>query len=144
MNNTELKGRLMLKVVGILYIVFASFSILAGLVAIAGGAALGITGGGESLAVGLGALAMILGFVAILSSVFSLVAGILGVKWCNRPDKAGTLFVLGVVLTALAVLNLLSSFGGDNGSAAVVGALIGLVLPVLYTLGAWQNKQSLQ
>ena len=144
MNNTELKGRLMLKVVGILYIIFAALSILTGLLAVVGGAALGITGGGESLAVGLGALAMILGFVAILSSVFSLVVGILGVKWCNRPDKAGTLFVLGVVLTALAVLNLLSSFGGDNGSAAVVGALIGLVLPVLYTLGAWQNKQSLQ
>lgn len=143
MNNTELKGRLMLKVVGILYIVFASFSILAGLVAIAGGAALGITGGGESLAVGLGALAMILGFVAILSSVFSLVVGILGVKWCNRPDKAGTLFVLGIILIVLAALSLLSSFGGDS-SSSVVSGLIGLVLPVLYTLGAWQNKQSLQ
>ncbi len=143
MNNTELKGRLMLKVVGILYIIFAALSILTGLMAVVGGAALGIAGG-ESLALGLGAIAMVLGVVAILSSTFSLVVGILGVKWCNRPDKAGTLFVLGVVLTALAVLNLLSSFGGDNGSAAVVGALIGLALPVLYTLGAWQNKQSLQ
>lgn len=143
MNNTELKGRLMLKVVGILYIIFAALSILTGLMAVVGGAALGIAGG-ESLALGLGAIAMAFGLMMILSSVFSLVAGILGVKWCARPDKAGTLFVLGVVLTALAVLNLLSSFGGDNGSAAVVGALIGLVLPVLYTLGAWQNKQSLQ
>lgn len=143
MNNTELKGRLMLKVVGILYIIFAALSILTGLLAVVGGAALGVAGG-ESLALGLGVVAMVFGLMMILSSVFSLVAGILGVKWCNRPDKAGTLFVLGVVLTALAVLNLLSSFGGDNGSAAVVGALIGLVLPVLYTLGAWQNKQSLQ
>lgn len=143
MNNTELKGRLMLKVVGILYIIFAALSILTGLLAVVGGAALGVAGG-ESLALGLGVVAMVFGLMMILSSVFSLVAGILGVKWCNRPDKAGALFVLGVVLAALAVLNLLSSFGGDNGSAAVVGALIGLVLPVLYTLGAWQNKQSLQ
>lgn len=143
MNNTELKGRLMLKVVGILYIIFAALSILTGLMAVVGGAALGIAGG-ESLALGLGVIAVAFGLMMILSSVFSLVAGILGVKWCARPDKAGTLFVLGVVLTALAVLNLLSSFGGDNGSAAVVGALIGLVLPVLYTLGALQNKQSLQ
>ena len=143
MNNTELKGRLMLKVVGILYIIFAALSILTGLMAVVGGAALGIAGG-ESLALGLGVIAVAFGLMMILSSVFSLVAGILGVKWCARSDKAGTLFVLGVVLTALAVLNLLSSFGGDNGSAAVVGALIGLVLPVLYTLGAWQNKQSLQ
>ena len=142
MNNTELKGRLMLKVVGILYIIFAALSILTGLMAVVGGAALGIAGG-ESLALGLGVVAMVFGLMMILSSVFSLVAGILGVKWCNRPDKAGALFVLGVVLTALAVLNLLSSFGGDS-SSSVVSGLIGLVLPVLYTLGAWQNKQSLQ
>lgn len=142
MNNTELKGRLMLKVVGILYIIFAALSILTGLLAVVGGAALGVAGG-ESLALRLGALAMILGFVAILSSVFSLVVGILGVKWCNRPDKAGTLFVLGIILIVLAALSLLSSFGGDS-SSSVVSGLIGLVLPVLYTLGAWQNKQSLQ
>lgn len=142
MNNTELKGRLMLKVVGILYIIFAALSILTGLLAVVGGAALGVAGG-ESLALGLGVVAMVFGLMMILSSVFSLVAGILGVKWCNRPDKAGALFVLGVVLTALAVLNLLSSFGGDS-SSSVVSGLIGLVLPVLYTLGAWQNKQSLQ
>ena len=144
MNDTELKGRKMLKVAGILYISLAALSILIGLLAIAGGAALGISGSGRGVALGLGAITVAFGLMMILSSVFSMVAGILGVKWCARPDKAGTLFVLGVVLTALAVLNLLSSFGGDNGSAAVVGALIGLVLPVLYTLGAWQNKQSLQ
>ena len=46
MNNTELKGRLMLKVVGILYIIFAALSILTGLMAVVGGAALGIAGGG--------------------------------------------------------------------------------------------------
>lgn len=143
MNNTDLKGKTMLKVVGILYIVFAAISILMGLVAIAGGAALGITGGGEGLALGLGAAAMILGVIAILSSAFSLVVGILGVKWCNRPDKAQVLFVLGVVLIVLAALNLLSAFGGDS-SSSVVSSLIGLVLPVLYTVGAWQNKQSLQ
>ena len=135
MNNTELKGRLLLKVVGILYIIFAALSILTGLMAVVGGAALGIAGG-ESLALGLGA-------IAILSSTFSLVVGILGVKWCNRPDKAGTLFVLGIVLIVLAALSLLSSFSSDS-STSVVSSVLGLVLPVLYTLGAWQNKQSLQ
>ena len=142
MNNTDLKGRLMLKVVGILYIIFAALSILTGLLAVVGGAALGVAGG-ESLALGLGVVAMVLGVIAILSSTFSLVVGILGVKWCNRPDKAGTLFVLGIVLIVLAALNLLSAFSGDS-STSVAGSVLGLVLPVLYTLGAWQNKQSLQ
>ena len=89
------------------------------------------------------AIAMVLGVVAILSSTFSLVVGILGVKWCNRPDKAGVLFVLGIVLIVLAALSLLSSFSSDS-STSVVSSVLGLVLPVLYTLGAWQNKQSLQ
>ena len=71
------------------------------------------------------------------------VVGILGVKWCNRPDKAGVLFVLGIVLIVLAALSLLSSFSSDS-STSVVSSVLGLVLPVLYTLGAWQNKQSLQ
>lgn len=142
MNDTQLKGRMMLKVVGILYIVFAAISIFCGLVAIVGGAALGVAMGGD-VAVGLGVVAAVLGLVAILGSVFGLVVGILGVKWCNRPDKAGVLFVLGIVLVVLAALQLLAAFSGD-GSTSVVSALIGLVLPVLYTVGAWQNKQSLQ
>ena len=142
MNDTDLKGRTMLKVVGILYIVFAAINILAGLLAVVGGAALGISNG-QGVALGLGVLTMALGVITILSSVFCLVVGILGVAWCNRPDKAGALFVLGVVLIVLAVLNLLASFGSDNSVASVAGALIGLVLPVPYTLGAWQNKQSL-
>ena len=142
MNNTELKGRLMLKVVGILYIIFAALSILTGLMAVVGGAALGIAGG-ESLALGLGAIAMVLGVIAILSSAFSLVVGILGVKWCNRPDKAGTLFVLGIVLIVLAALNLLASFG-DGNISATAGAAVRLALAVFYTLGAWRNRQAPQ
>lgn len=142
MNDTQLKGRMMLKVVGILYIVFAAISIFAGLIAIVGGAALGVAMGGD-MALGLGVAAAVLGLVAILGSVFGLVVGILGVKWCNRPDKAGTLFVLGIILIVLAALSLLSSFGGDS-SSSVVSGLIGLVLPVLYTLGAWRNKQTPQ
>lgn len=144
MNDTGLKGRKMLKVAGILYIILAALSILIGLLAVAGGAALGISGSGRGVALGLGAITVAFGLMMLLSSVFSLVVGILGVKWCSRPDKAGVLFVLGVVLIVLAALNLLASFGSDNSAASVVGALIGLVLPVPYTLGAWRNKQSLQ
>ena len=142
MNETQLAGRTMLKVVGILYIIFAALSILTGLMAVVGGAALGIAGG-ESLALGLGVIAMVLGVVAILSSTFSLVTGILGVKWCARPDKARVLFVLGVVFIVLAALNLLASFG-DGNISATAGAAVRLVLAAFYTLGAWRNRQAPQ
>ena len=149
MNNTQLQGRMMLKVVGILYIVLAAISILiglvviaGGLVAIVGGATLGIAGG-EGIIFSLGVAFGVLGLIAIFSNVFSLVLGILGVVWCARPDRATALFVLGVIFALLAALNLLASFG-DGNISATAGAAVRLALSVLYTLGAWQNKQSLQ
>lgn len=172
MNNTELKGRRMLEVVSILYIVFSAITILSGLAIIVSGAVLGITlrnGLGFDIGFDLDSFAATIGIAVILASVLGLVVGILGVKWCARPDKAHTLFVLGIFLIVLAVLNLLDTFfGGGVGSAdgslggrgvttlrvlftfssggagLAEGGLAGLVLPVLYTLGAWKNKQSLQ
>lgn len=149
MNNTELKGRLMLKVVGIFYIVLAAISILiglvviaGGLVAIVGGATLGIAGG-EGIIFSLGVAFGVLGLIAIFSNVFSLVLGILGVVWCARPDRATALFVLGLIFALLAAVSLLFSLDTDNLST-VTGNGLRLVLAALYTLGAWRNKQTLQ
>ena len=132
----QLKGRTMLKVVGILYIVFAGISIVGGLMLMLGGGMFATTG---DLGVGVGAIAVVGGLVIIISSALGLVAGILGVKFCNRADKAQVCFVMGIILVVLAAISLISSLTGDS---SVFSALIGLVLPILYTLGAYWNKQS--
>ena len=124
------KGKTMLKVVSILYIIFSGISILLGLLALVGGGM--IAAGGDMMGAGVGV-------VLIASSVFSLIVGIIGVKNCAKPEKAQVCFVLGIILIVLAAFSLISSFGGDGN---VFSALVGLVLPVLYTLGAYWNKQS--
>ncbi|GKI14208.1 hypothetical protein CE91St44_06930 [Oscillospiraceae bacterium] len=141
MNGTELKGKGILKVVGILYIVFAALSILVGLLGLLGGGLLAVGGlGAEAyIGAGLGFAAILGSIVLILSNVLGLVTGILGVKWCARADKAQTLFILGAVLVVLAVWSLISAISGGSG---VWSAALGLVLPALYTWGAYQNKQS--
>ncbi|WP_308754359.1 hypothetical protein [uncultured Anaerotruncus sp.] len=131
------KGKTMLKVVSILYIIFSGISILLGLLALVGGGM--IAAGGDMMGAGVGAVAAIAGVVLIASSVFSLIVGIIGVKNCAKPEKAQVCFVLGIILIVLAAFSLISSFGGDGN---VFSALVGLVLPVLYTLGAYWNKQS--
>ena len=140
MQNTELKGRSLLKVTGIVFIILSVLGLLASLVLIVAGLASGAEGG---MAWGLLVAIMTLGVLAVPISVFGLVIGILGVKWCARPDKAQVLFVLGVVLAAGAALNLLIdlSSGGISSSA---GDVVRLTLAVLYTLGAWRNKQTPQ
>lgn len=140
MNDTELKGRGLLKGTGVIFIILSVLGLLATLVLIAAGLASGAEGG---MAWGLLVAIMTLGVLAVPISVFGLVSGILGVKWCARPDKAQVLFVLGVVLAAGAALNLLASFG-DGNISATAGAAVRLVLAAFYTLGAWRNKQTLQ
>ena len=138
--NTQLRGKMLLKVVGIIYIVFSGFSILAGLLSLIGGGLFlaGGVGAGTGVSAGMGGVAMFLGVVLIAASALGLVTGILGVKYCNRADKAQTCFILGIVLLVFSVLNLLSSLVSGDGFGS---SLVGLVLPGLYTYGAYLNKQ---
>lgn len=134
------KGKSILKIVGILYIIYAAITILIGLVSLLGGGllAIGSAGANGMLGTGLGLIAAFAGIVVLLSSILSLVTGILGVKWCARVEKANVLFVLGIVLVVFAVFNVISTIS-NHGS--LWSSLFGLVLPVLYTLGAYWNKQ---
>lgn len=139
MQNTDLKGRSLLKVSGIIYIVFSALGLLACLVLIALGLAAGTGGLGWGVVTSL----IVLGALAVPVGIFNLVAGILGAKWCARPDKAQVLFVLGVVLIAAAALSFLVDLS-SGGISATAGDVVRLLLAALYTHGARQNKQSLQ
>lgn len=140
MNDTQLTGRTMLKVTGIIYIILSALGLLACLVLIALGLAAGTDDG---LGWGVVTALITLGVLAAPSSAFGLVAGILGAKWCARPDKAQVLFVLGVVLAVAAALSLLIDLG-SGGISSSAGDIVRLVLAVFYTLGAWRNRQAPQ
>lgn len=137
--ETKAPGRGMLKVTGIVYIILGVLATLCGLLLLAGGGMMMQTG--ESTAMGLGAVAGILSVLILVSGVFYLIVGILGVKNCNKPEKCGVNFVLGIILMVLVVFNLVTS-AIANGPLSTGTDLIALVLAILYLIGARQNKNA--
>lgn len=131
-----MKSNQFLKVTGILMIIGGGISVILGLIAVIGVAALAALLGGEANS-GLLTLSAIL---TLLSGVVSLIAGILGVKNAAVLAKAQLLIIFGIVTAGLSVLgNILNVVGGSSFSP--VNLAIGLVLPALYLIGAFQNKK---
>ena len=125
-----------LKVTGILMIISGGISIIVSIVAVLGVGVLAAALGGD----GSLTLLMLAAVLALVSAGISLVAGILGVKNAVKPEKAMVCIVFGILTAALSVLgNVLTVAGGGNFS--IPNLLLGLVIPVLYLIGAFQNKQ---
>ena len=129
-----MKGRKFLKVTGILMIIGGAFGIIGGIVAIIGAGALAAVL--ETSAGGL-----ILASVLILASaVFQLIAGIMGVKNCDKPEKAQSCLVMGVIVAILSVAgNVISNILGSSFN--ILSYATGLIIPVLYIIGAVKNKE---
>lgn len=137
-----MKGKTFLQVTGILMIIGGAISLIA---------SLGLGGLTTLLAVisgeyvdGLGALFALVAIAVVFSiigSVVELVAGIIGVKNCGKPEKAGVCLGWGIAVIVISVIsNVLTIVGGSDFS--VLSLILGLVLPVLYVVGAALNKKS--
>lgn len=137
MEMQQNQGSKMLKVTGILMIIGGALSLIIALVAIVGLAAAASLAGGMVGVVVL--LAVVASIVAIVGGGIELAAGILGVKNWNQPAKAQPCIVLGAIIIALSVVsNILSISSGSEFNLFTL--LLGLVLPVLYLIGAVQLK----
>ncbi len=77
----------------------------------------------------------------IVSAAAEMVTGILGVVNCKKPEKAKTCIAWGIVVAVLCVAGTVLSVAGD-GDFSIVSLLIGLVLPVLYIIGASLNAKA--
>ena len=76
----------------------------------------------------------------LVSAAAELTAGIIGIINCKKPEKAGICMAWGVIVAVLCVAStILNSAGG--GSFSVFFLILGLVLPVLYIIGAVFNKK---
>ena len=128
MTTAKTKGSGFLKVTGILMIIGGGISIILGIIAALGVAALAYISDGE------------ISSAMLYASVALMIVRIIGVKNCKKPEKAGTCMVWGVIVAVLCVVGtILNSVGG--GSFSVFSLLLGLVLPVLYIIGAGFNKK---
>lgn len=135
METTKTKGSVFLKVTGILMIIGGGISIIMGIIAALGVAALAYIAVGDSSAL-LYASAVLM----LISAVAELVAGIIGVVNCKKPEKAVVCIAWGIIVAVLSVAGtILNSVGG--GTFSVFSLLLGLVLPVLYIIGAVFNKK---
>ena len=129
-----MKGRKFLKVTGILMIIGGAFGIIGGIVAMIGAGALAAVL--ETSAGGL----MLASALILASAVFQLIAGIMGVKNCDKPEKAQSCLVMGVIVAILSVAgNIISNVLGSSFN--ILSYATGLVIPVLYIISAVKNKE---
>ena len=129
-----MKGSKFLKVTGILMIISAAFGIIGGIVAMIGAGALAAVL--ETSAGGL----MLASALILVSAVFQLIAGIMGVKNCDKPEKAQSCMVIGVIVAILSVAgNVISNVLGSDFN--IINYATGLIIPVLYIIGAVKNKE---
>ena len=138
MEVQQNQGSKMLKVTGILMIIGGALALVIALIAVIGIAAAASLAAG-ALGGGIIALAVIASILSLLGGGIELVAGILGVKNWNQPAKAQSCIVFGAIIIALSVLsNILNLASGSEFN--LFSLLLGLVLPVLYLIGAVQLK----
>ena len=129
-----MKGRKFLKVTGILMIIGGAFGIIGGIVAMIGAGALAAVL--ETSAGGL----MLASALILASAVFQLIAVIMGVKNCDKPEKAQSCIVIGIIVAILSVAgNVISNVLGSDFN--IINYATGLIIPVLYIIGAVKNKE---
>lgn len=135
---THAPGRQFLLVVGILFIIFGGFGVLAAF----GG--LGTASSWNVIFPTSLPWGVYYGF-ALIATSFRVFAGIMGVMNAGKPEKASLLRLLGIVAAAFVVIDALAAFilfpNALGGFTAIFGLIFGLVLPVLFIIGAQKNLQ---
>lgn len=128
-------GSKFLKVTGILMIIFGAISIVVSIIALMG---LGVL---EALGAPMGLL-WASGIIAFVGSIAQLVAGIIGVVNCDKPEKANSCIVWGMAVAAMSIIANVITLIGYPQNFSFVSVISGLLIPVLYLIGAFKNKQS--
>ncbi len=127
-------GSKFLKVTGILMIIFGSIALIIAIMALLG---LGVL---EAMGAPMGLL-WASGIIALLGAVAEFIAGIIGVVNWNKPNKANTCIGWGIAVAAMCVISNIFTLIGYPENFNVFSLLTGLVIPVLYLIGAFKNKK---
>lgn len=135
-----MKGKTYLKVTGILLLIGGILGVLCyGLLTLLLGVALVDQGTGSG-AIPVTAIVV----VYVIASIIQLVAGVMGIKGCNKSSKADGCFKIGIVVLIISILAAIVNMAGAGFTfSGILYALLGLVVPGLYIYGAKLNKNSL-
>ena len=132
-----MKGHKFLKVTGILMIIAAAFSILAGV--LVGG--LGALAAGAGAASGLTFAYWAALFLTLIGGICQLIAGIKGIKHSKRSEKAGKLIAWGVIVAVFSILSIVMDLS-NGGDFSIVSVVTGVAVPALYIYGAVLNSKT--
>lgn len=148
MNGTEivspLPGKALLKVSGILMIIFSTLTLAAAVFAVKGvmDASKITDEAANEIAVN-GITLLMFTFAPFILVEF--ISGIFGVKYCGKPKNARTCIVWGIVLAVIISIELILHFATELEIMPIVfSGIIGLILLSLYLFGATQNKKSVR
>lgn len=130
-----MQGAKFLKVTGILMIIFGALAIVMDLIAMAG---LGVL---EAIGAPMGAL-WLSAIVGLVGAVLELIAGINGVLNAEKPEKAKTCMVWGIIIAGMCVISNLITLFAYPDNFNIVSLLLGLVIPALFIFGAYKNQNS--
>lgn len=146
-------SRKILKVSGIITIIFSIFGIIFGILAIVGIGALGIgTATGDvqtnaNLAAAVG-IVSIFGLLALIGSIVDLISGICSVKASNDISKIMPAWVFTLIALIFDVISVIAFFvqkrpeGTTITPSNVIGLIIGLGLSILIFVAANNVKQA--
>lgn len=87
------------------------------------------------------ALLMAASIAAWAAGVTGLIAGLCGVQNAVKPENKMTCVVFGILTVALSAMGSVLALSG-GGNLRVMNLIAGLMLPVLYLLGALRRKGS--
>ena len=132
-----MKGHVFLKVTGILMIIASAFSIIVGV----------LLAGISALAAGLGAASGLKFsfwaalFLTLVGGICQLIAGVKGVKHCQRIEEAGKLIIWGAIVAVFCILSTVLSMV-NGGEFNFMSILTGVAVPALYIYGAVLNSKT--
>ena len=132
--QTDARGRRMLKVVGILYIVFSGINIMVGLFG------MGTAGMLDAIMPLPGATWMTYYGMLFLLYSFTLFMGIMGLVHSNKPEKGRFLCALGVAsIVAYAIFYFVIGLEAARFLNMMWLVPVDFVLPILFIIGAVKN-----
>lgn len=137
MEQNMAKGSSFLKVTGILMIISASISLIVDIFSFFLGAAVDALGASE-----ISNILYLASVIMLIDAAVEMVAGIMGVAFCKKPEKANVCLVMGIIVAVLCVVGTIFNIvsGTEFGASTIFSLLLGLVIPVLYIVGAVKNK----
>ncbi len=133
----------LLNVTSILMIIGGIIAIILAIVTVLGTVALLAAYGGESAFAGLMVLLVIATVLGVGSSVIELIAGLKGKKAAATNVGGKQCVSLGIIIVIISLISIILNIVTSNMTAqpinigsTLINALISLVLPVLYIIGA--------